>query len=63
MDAPGHVEDLNRYQARRYAMKNNRIAIVIDHPEDLLEVHRSSRGSVELGGVTIERCPPAPAMG
>ena len=31
--------------------------------EDLVEVHPPSRGSVDLGGLTVERCPPAPAMG
>lgn len=63
VDAPGHVEDLKRYRARMNAMKGNRIAVVTDHPEDLVEVHPPSRGSVDLGGLTIERCPPAPAMG
>ena len=63
VDAPGHVEDLERYRARGYRMVNNRIDIVTDHPEDLVEVHPPSRGSVDLGGVTLERCPPAPATG
>gem|GEM_PF-694706 len=65
VDAPGHVEDLERYRARGYAMKGNRIAVVTDHPDDLVEVHPRSRGSVDLGGVTVERCPrcpPRPAM-
>ena len=44
-------------------MRNNRIAIVTDHDADPLEVHRSSRGSVDLGGVTVERCPPGPPRG
>ena len=43
-------------------MVNNRIDIVTDHPEDLVEVHPPSRGSVDLGGLSVERCPPAPAM-
>ena len=63
VDAPGHVEDLKRYRARGYRMVNNRIAIVTDHEADLIEVHPPSRGSVDLGGLTLERCPPAPAMG
>ncbi len=63
VDAPGHVKDLERYHARGYRMVNNRIDIVTDHPEDLVEVHPPSLGMVDLGGVTIERCPPAPAMG
>ena len=63
VDAPGHVEDLERYRARGYRMVNNQIHIVTDHPEDLVEVHPPSRGSVDLGGVTLERCPPAPATG
>ncbi len=62
-DAPGHAADLERYRARGYRMVNNRIDIVTDHPEDLVEVHRPSRGLVDLGGLTVERCPPAPAMG
>ena len=44
-------------------MVNNRIDIVTDHLEDLVEVHPPSRGSVDLGGLTVERCPPVPAMG
>ena len=61
VDAPGPAADLERYRARGYRMVNNQIHIVTDHDVDLLEVHRSSRGSVDLGGVTVERCPPAPA--
>ena len=52
-----------RYRARGYAMGGNRIAIATDHPEDLVEVYPPSRGKVDLGGLTVERCPPAPAMG
>lgn len=63
VDAPGHTADLARYRARGYAMRDNRIAIVTDDPEDLIEVHPPSRGSVDLGGLTVERCPPRPAMG
>ncbi len=63
VDAPGHVADLARYRARGYAMHGNRIAIVTDLDADLIDVHPPSRGSVDLGGITIERCPPVPAMG
>ena len=63
VDAPSHVEDLKRYRARGYAMGGNRIAVVTDRSEDLVEVHPPSRGTVDLGGLTIERCPPAPAVG
>jgi len=62
VDAPGHAEDLRRYRARGYAMKGNRIAIVTDCPGDQVEVHPPSRGSVDLAGITVGRCPPAPAM-
>ena len=62
MDAPGHAADLERYRARGYRMVNNRIDIVTDHDADLIEVHAPSRGSVNLGGLTVERCPPRPAM-
>ena len=62
VDAPSHVEDLEGYRARGYAMKGNRIAIITDHPEDLVEMHPPSCGSVDLGGFTVERCPPAPAL-
>ncbi len=58
VDAPSHAGDLKRYRARGYAMRNNRIDIVTDHPEDLVEVHPPSRGSVDLDGLTVERCPP-----
>jgi hypothetical protein len=63
VDAPSHAGDLERYRSRGYLMRDNRIAIVTDDPEDLIEVHPPSRGSVDLGGLTIERCPPMPAMG
>ncbi len=63
VNAPGHIEDLKRYRARGYAMGGNRIAVVTDHEADLIDVHPPSRGSVDLGGVTIERCPPVPAIG
>ena len=62
VDAPGHVKDLERYRARGYRMVNNRIDIVTDHTEDLVDVHPPSRGSVDLGGVTVERCPPWPLL-
>ena len=61
VDAPSHVEDLARYRARGYSMAGNRIAIATDHrPADLVEVHPPSQGKVDLGGLTVERCPPAP---
>ncbi len=63
MDAPSHAEDLKRYRARGYAMRNNRIRLVTDRPQSVVEVHPPSRGSVDLGGLTVERCPPAPATG
>jgi len=63
VDAPGHVEDLERYRGRGYRMAGNRIAVVTDYSRDLVEVHPPSRGAVDLGGLTVERCPPAPAMG
>ncbi len=63
VDAPSHVEDLKRYRARSYRMTGNRIAIVTDREAELVEVHPPSRGLVDMGGITIERCPPRPAMG
>jgi len=63
VDAPGHAEDLKRYRSRGYRMVNNRFTIVTDYPRDLVEVHPASQGTVDLGGLTVERCPPAPAMG
>lgn len=41
-------------------MRGNRVAVVTDHDADLVEVHPLSRGLVNLGGVTLERWPPAP---
>ncbi len=38
----------------------NRISIVTDHPEDLVEVQPPSRGKADLGGLTVERWLPAP---
>ena len=55
VDAPGHGEDLERYRARGYRMANNRIDIVTD-----LEVHPPSRGTVDRGGLSVERSPPVP---
>jgi hypothetical protein len=63
VDAPGHVADLARYRARGYAMKGNRIRLVTDRPMETVEVHPPSVNSVEMAGVTVEYCPPAPAMG
>jgi hypothetical protein len=63
VDAPGHVEDLKRYRARGYFMKNNRIAIVTDDEADPIEIHPPSRGSFDLDGVTVERYTPAPVIG
>ena len=63
VDAPAYVEDLKRYRARGYRMAGNRLTVVTDHPEDLVEVHGPSRGKVDLGGLTVEQCPPSPAMG
>ena len=63
VDAPGHVEDLKRYRARGYAMKNNRIRLVTDRPMEVVEVHSPSVNSVDMAGVTVEYYPPRPAMG
>ncbi len=63
VDAPGHVADLKRYRARGYAMKANRIAIVVDRPIEVVEVHPPSANSVNMAGVTVEYSPPRPAMG
>lgn len=63
IDAPGHAVNLARYHARGYRMAGNRIRLVTDHPEDLVDVDPPSFGSVDLGGLTVERCPPAPVMG
>ncbi|MEN6342948.1 MAG: hypothetical protein ABFC89_10370 [Methanospirillum sp.] len=63
VDAPSHVEDLERYRARGYRMVNNRINTITDHPEDLVEVHPLSRDKVDQGGLTVERCPPRPLPG
>ena len=63
VDAPAHSADLERYRARGYRMAGNRIRLVTDHPKDLVEVHLPSRGKVDLEGLTVERCPPRPAVG
>ena len=62
VDAPCHVEDLKRYRARGYRMAGNRIAIVIDRPQSAIEVHPPSVNSVNTAGVTVEYCPPRPAI-
>ena len=53
VDAPSHVEDLKRYRARGYAMAGNRIAIVTDHPEDLVEVHIVAEGWPQAAIVAV----------
>ena len=63
VDAPGHAADLERYRARGYRMVNNRIHIVTDHDADLVEVHPPSRGTVDMGGLTVERCSPVLVRG
>jgi len=39
-ESGGHVEDLERYRARGYAMRGNRIAI--DRPQSVVEVRPPS---------------------
>jgi hypothetical protein len=63
VDVPGHPEDLERYRARGYAMKGNRIRLVTDRPMEVVEVHPPSRNGVEMAGVTIDYYPPAPGRG
>lgn len=63
IDAPGHAVNLARYRARGYRMAGNRIRLVTDHPEGLVDVHSPSFGSVDLGGLTVERGPLVPAGG
>ncbi|MEN6342134.1 MAG: hypothetical protein ABFC89_06190 [Methanospirillum sp.] len=63
VDAPGHIADLARYRARGYAMTGNRIAIAIDRPMEVVEVHPSSVHSVDMAGVTGEHSPPEVAPG
>ncbi|MEN6519328.1 MAG: hypothetical protein ABFC38_14335 [Methanospirillum sp.] len=63
VDAQGHVEDLERYRARGYAMTGNRIRLVTDRPMEVVEVHAPSANSVDMAGVTVGYYPPRPAMG
>ena len=63
MDAPGHTADPARYRARGHRMAGDRCAVVTDHDADPVEVHPPSQGTVDLGGLPVERCPPAPATG
>ncbi|HOT94898.1 MAG TPA: hypothetical protein PK089_06890 [Methanoregulaceae archaeon] len=56
VDAPAHAAELERYRARGYAMAGNRIAVVTDHPGEVVEIHPPSRGTVDPGGLTVERC-------
>jgi hypothetical protein len=63
VDAPEHAADLERYRARGYAMTGNRIAIAVDRPMEVVEVHPPSINSVEMAGMTVEYYPPHPAMG
>ncbi len=63
MDAPGHADDLERYRARGYRTAGNRVRLVTDRPQSVVEVYLPSVNSVEMAGVTVEYYPPAPAMG
>ncbi len=63
VDAPSHVEDLKRYRARGYTMRNNRIAIAVDRPMEVVYVHPPSVHSVNMAGVTVEYYPPRPTIG
>ena len=60
VDAPGHAADLERYRARGYAMRGNRIRLVTDRPMEVVEVHPPSRNGVDMAGVTVESYPPRP---
>ncbi|HIH03926.1 MAG TPA: hypothetical protein HA263_08800 [Methanoregulaceae archaeon] len=63
VDAPGHAAELERYRARGYAMRGNRIAVRVEGPAavgDVVEVHPPSRNGVDLSGVTVEYYPPRP---
>jgi hypothetical protein len=62
-DAPARVADPKRYRARGYRMAGNRIRLVTDRPMEVVEVHSSSVNAVNIAGVTVEYCPPAPALG
>ncbi|MEN6518859.1 MAG: hypothetical protein ABFC38_11905 [Methanospirillum sp.] len=44
-------------------MAGTRIRIVTGRSMDAVEVHPPSANSVDLSGVTVECCPPHPAMG
>ena len=63
MDAPSHVEDLEQYRARGSRMAGNRIRIVTDRPQSVVEVQQPSVNSVAMAGVTVDYYPPGPAMG
>jgi hypothetical protein len=63
VDAPGHVDDLKLYRTWGYRTKSTTVAIIRGHDADLIEIHPPSRGSVDPSDVTVERCPPTPAMG
>ena len=52
-----------RYRARGYAMTGNRIRLVTDRPQSVVEVHPPSTNSVNMADVTVEYYPPHPAMG
>ncbi len=62
VDAPTHAADLARYRARGYRMAGNRIRLVTDRPQSVVEVHPPSVNSVNTAGVTAAYSPPRPAM-
>ncbi|MEN6341982.1 MAG: hypothetical protein ABFC89_05425 [Methanospirillum sp.] len=44
-------------------MRNSRIRAVTDLPGEAVLVHPPSVNGVDMAGVTVEYCPPRPAMG
>ena len=60
VDALTHVEDLVRYRARGHAMEGNRIRILAERPQSVVEVHPPSVNGVNMAGVTVEYYLPRP---
>ncbi len=60
LDEPEHVAELERYRARGYAMKDNRIAIRTDLA-NVVDVHPQSLGMIDLSGLVVP--PPRPIPG
>ncbi len=54
VDAWGHTADLVRYRTQGYRMAGNRVRLVTDRPQSVVEIHPPSANTVNMAGVSVE---------